>query len=1442
MADEIVKHIKSKTDAQVNSEYTSTEGKKKVYFPSDSYRIYSTGRMMSSRYEADLLWGGRNFSGDFGALDAALLPALGASRCAFLPADRITVQYSTNGGSSWTDYGASAQDKVELFSGIGDGFTIGKNSSSGVNLANLQLRIIINDTKGYLYTVLNKFIIYVGTHSSTGCWCSIDAKTQANLAAGTDTWTNFANKVDISGWSGHNVINTSGFTTCGDASYTYQYAQIRFTFGCTGGTSGTYKGLQVFNIYCFGGVGWQTPSNMAKSGHLYTWDYAKNAVFPANINASGFVKSGSSDSYVLLGGGGHKALSDLRPIKVNGTSVQSTSTIDFINGDGITITEGNPNNGSIKISSDIRKVNITPFTVPSTPTVANYKAALVNALDPNGSHCVGKNVNVSADLIMNWDDDTHTVVSSNVYQMTSIGGYTYSAYGQWLLSTYGNNRVGVVGRTNGSWNSVKWLAYTSDIPTNTNQLTNGAGFITGITSSMVTNALGYTPSQNDTKNTTGATSDTTNKLFLIGAKGQGTNPQTYSNDNCYIGTDGCLYSKGNKVVATADDVKSKLGIENTSTGLFLRKDGQWVIPGIVSISLNGGAYSSGTNGAYALNAIVPSATEQTIESTISSMDKGVLELFRKASGGWSCLGFAGYPNGTKERWGYLGFTGKNTPVYVDANHVAHNLIHAGNIASQSVNYASSAGSVAWANVSGKPSSFTPSAHTHYLIVTEGDNRNNNTTPNSYSNNLVFRGLKYNNKIGSPSTDTYSYLVGLSGWEDSSGGDSHELAFNNSGIYHRHGATTTWGSWTKLATMSDLPDWVKTTSTKIPMSKLPSEVDDVIEIGHVIEKVEGSTHRWLKPDTPASELAKDVVGDEYNLVPDTTQRYFIQGYNSGTSNKKLVEFSSAGAATILSGESGKLYIDTYTNTTYRWNGYLVDILPNTHTHAWSNITGRYDTLLSFSGAAPSLAGIVSPIGMALSQELSANRIAFLNPAAIYCEYSTDGESWTQLNFGDYSKQALVTKTTTLPIGKASTSEEVVVGSKTRVTLTGTNASGTQYFYCSPKKLLIQASTANSMEVLIEYRTGTNTINNGKWATYGTYALSGWSGWNDIPLVLGTLGGGSTRTSNNWQLRLTFVNKSKSTSYPTNSAIYSIRLFADNGWLTPSTMASTGHLYDFNIDKRAFFPEYVSASGFIKTNSSDNYVLLGGGGHKAVSDFTDTKVTQTVTSSSNTSPRPLLIGNSYSDASTFAPATTTASAYATHLAKFAPSTGILSLVGLTKMNTNGTMATGSNSKVWNTNGGVSDLPTVNNATLTIQKNAVTIGTFSANSATNQTVNISVPKPHPNLVKSTVSCGRLQEKWAVTDSYTPNECNIYEVVSAIESDGKLTNVSGKAIYLLDARVISWKGKSIPVSATRDGKTKKWKITIPSDYTSSTITNCYCYVKFVYDNSASGSPSVGS
>lgn len=112
----------------------------------------------------------------------------------------------------------------------------------------------------------------------------------------------------------------------------------------------------------------------------------------------------------------------------------------------------------------------------------------------------------------------------------------------------------------------------------------------------------------------------------------------------------------------------------------------------------------------------------------------------------------------------------------------------------------------WDNVSGKPSSYPPSAHGHYYLADEGDNRSTATTPDSYNNfpnsphgGIAFRGLKYCTTIGLNSGTTYAYLFGLRGWGDSSGGNAHEIAFTNNGIYVRNGSTTAWGSWNKLNT-------------------------------------------------------------------------------------------------------------------------------------------------------------------------------------------------------------------------------------------------------------------------------------------------------------------------------------------------------------------------------------------------------------------------------------------------------------------------------------------------------------------------------------------------------------------------------------------------------------------------------------------------------------------
>lgn len=56
----------------------------------------------------------------------------------------------------------------------------------------------------------------------------------------------------------------------------------------------------------------------------------------------------------------------------------------------------------------------------------------------------------------------------------------------------------------------------------------------------------YCETNVDTKNTAGST-NTSSKIFLIGATSQAANPQTYSHDTAYVGTDGCLYSNSTKV-------------------------------------------------------------------------------------------------------------------------------------------------------------------------------------------------------------------------------------------------------------------------------------------------------------------------------------------------------------------------------------------------------------------------------------------------------------------------------------------------------------------------------------------------------------------------------------------------------------------------------------------------------------------------------------------------------------------------------------------------------------------------------------------------------------------------------------------------------------------------------------------------------------------------------
>lgn len=237
-----------------------------------------------------------------------------------------------------------------------------------------------------------------------------------------------------------------------------------------------------------------------------------------------------------------------------------------------------------------------------------------------------------------------------------------------------------------------------------------------------------------------------------------------------------------------------------------------------------------------------------------------------------------------------------------------------------------------------------------------------------------------------------------------------------------------------------------------------------------------------------------------------------------------------------------------------------------------VTSVKEAYLDWGGR--NISGGVTPVGASLSAEHSANRLAYLNPNAITVEYSDNaGSTWNNYNISNENKIGFVTTSTSIPIGYAST---VTTNHRTRITITaqdGTNG----YVYTRPRKMLLNVSSAgHGISVTVETKTGASGAN---WSVVGTYSLSGWSGWNDIPLGFSTLGGGKTQTSNIWYMRLTFATTSVLSSYTTTkSSILGIRLFGDTCWTKTSNMGETGHLYSYDIAQNATFPAKVTATSF------------------------------------------------------------------------------------------------------------------------------------------------------------------------------------------------------------------------------------------------------------------------
>jgi hypothetical protein len=248
-------------------------------------------------YEANLEWGDSDLLDRFSPIDAAMVPELGSDHFCFFPPSNVDIEYSIDGGKTWLDYGLTIDQKWKLFSQEAD-YAIGKCTSNNQSTDNL-LRITMR-AAGVIYTQIKKFIFYISTNGSHQSYVTIETQKD-----GSD-FKAYGGKHYLEGWSGYTVVNFEIIREQSVAGNDFRFGTtrycnadtIRFTFGHEGfADNNPYKGLTVKRIMAFGGTCWTAPSNMATNGHLYSYNYMKESLFPATVTAPNFI--GKVNGYTI---------------------------------------------------------------------------------------------------------------------------------------------------------------------------------------------------------------------------------------------------------------------------------------------------------------------------------------------------------------------------------------------------------------------------------------------------------------------------------------------------------------------------------------------------------------------------------------------------------------------------------------------------------------------------------------------------------------------------------------------------------------------------------------------------------------------------------------------------------------------------------------------------------------------------------------------------------------------------------------------------------------------------------------------------------------------------------------------------------------------------------------------------------------------------------------
>lgn len=250
----------------------------KSYLGISNYETHTHG-------EATLTWGGKNLNGRVGPVGASLSAEHSANRLAFIKGDALTIEYSKDGGTTWNDYGLTADQKSWLCTGWQD-IPIGRVDRSENYTTNSKTRITIF-AQPYFYTDPKKLLVNVSVSGRTELL--IEYKKGIENAE----WETYST-TEVSGWSGWNDIDLQLSTLGGGSTQLENNWYLRLTFSMKSVHDSYEKDAFVCGLRLFGINNWISASEMAgkgnlsSTGHMYSYDEDANVRFPNGVNAKTF--------------------------------------------------------------------------------------------------------------------------------------------------------------------------------------------------------------------------------------------------------------------------------------------------------------------------------------------------------------------------------------------------------------------------------------------------------------------------------------------------------------------------------------------------------------------------------------------------------------------------------------------------------------------------------------------------------------------------------------------------------------------------------------------------------------------------------------------------------------------------------------------------------------------------------------------------------------------------------------------------------------------------------------------------------------------------------------------------------------------------------------------------------------------------------------------------